>query len=237
MNSELSTSPFQTSAPPLTNSLSPPTSSLPSTNSNGILGIPLIGWLLIILILAILGINIFTYFAKGFDFTSGIIGKIISTIGIDSQKVVNAVASGTQQAVDVAITGTKTAVSATSNTVNKGLDYTDQLVQDASASTSLQNSEPVQSKSTPPTQPQINSYQQTSLNKTLNSAKPEEPSSYNADESNSTIQGKKTNQVGWCYIGEERGYRSCSQVGQDDVCMSGNIFPSKDICVNPSLRP
>jgi hypothetical protein len=25
-------------------------------------------------------------------------------------------------------------------------------------------------------------------------------------------------------------------VGPNDTCMSGDIFPSQDICVNPSLR-
>jgi len=42
------------------------------------------------------------------------------------------------------------------------------------------------------------------------------------------------NQVG--VIGEDQGYRSCIQVGDNDTCMSGDIFPSQEICVNPKLR-
>lgn len=45
-----------------------------------------------------------------------------------------------------------------------------------------------------------------------------------------------TSKVGWCFVGEDRGYRSCAEVGEADKCMSGDIFPSKEICVNPSLR-
>ena len=45
-----------------------------------------------------------------------------------------------------------------------------------------------------------------------------------------------TSKVGWCLVGEDRGYRSCAEVGASDKCMSGDIFPSKEICVNPSLR-
>ena len=45
-----------------------------------------------------------------------------------------------------------------------------------------------------------------------------------------------TSKVGWCFVGEDRGYRSCAEVGAADKCMSGDIFPSKEICVNPSLR-
>jgi hypothetical protein len=42
---------------------------------------------------------------------------------------------------------------------------------------------------------------------------------------------------GWCYIGEETETgRKCIQVGPNDQCMSGDIFPTNDICVNPTLR-
>lgn len=41
---------------------------------------------------------------------------------------------------------------------------------------------------------------------------------------------------GYCYIGEDKGFRSCIEVGKGDICMSGDIFPTKDICINPNLR-
>ena len=41
---------------------------------------------------------------------------------------------------------------------------------------------------------------------------------------------------GYCYIGEDRGVRSCIKVGESDECMSGDIFPTQAICINPSLR-
>jgi hypothetical protein len=79
------------------------------------------------------------------------------------------------------------------------------------------------------------------LNKALSSAKPNlthknEPR-YSADDSYSTIQlSKSASKSGWCFIGEDRGFRSCIQVGDNDKCMSGDIFPSQEICVNPKLR-
>lgn len=42
--------------------------------------------------------------------------------------------------------------------------------------------------------------------------------------------------AGYCYIGEDRGFRSCVKVSQYDTCMSGDIFPTRDICINPNLR-
>lgn len=57
------------------------------------------------------------------------------------------------------------------------------------------------------------------------------------DDSGSTVQQSKgAGKAGWCFTGEDRGFRSCVKVGINDECMSGDIFPSKDICVNPSLR-
>ena len=76
------------------------------------------------------------------------------------------------------------------------------------------------------------------LNNTLNETldtKPQTNTSPIADESSSNIQ-KPISKTGWCYIGEEKGFRSCIEVGANDRCMSGNIFPSQDICINPSLR-
>jgi hypothetical protein len=47
---------------------------------------------------------------------------------------------------------------------------------------------------------------------------------------------KPKSKAGFCYIGEDRGVRSCVNVGEGDICMSGDIFPSQEICINPSLR-
>lgn len=57
---------------------------------------------------------------------------------------------------------------------------------------------------------------------------------YESDSAISDIQSG--NKTGWCYIGEDRGYRACASVGMRDQCMSGDIFPSHDICINPNLR-
>ncbi len=54
------------------------------------------------------------------------------------------------------------------------------------------------------------------------------------DNSNSEIQS--TNKAGYCYVGKDNGVRSCIKVNRNDVCMSGDIFPSRDICINPNLR-
>ena len=41
---------------------------------------------------------------------------------------------------------------------------------------------------------------------------------------------------GYCYIGYDRGMRNCSEIHQGETCMSGDIFPSLEICMFPNLR-
>jgi len=70
-----------------------------------------------------------------------------------------------------------------------------------------------------------------------NSSTSFKPFNYTSDDSMSNIQqSKSTSKSGWCFIGEDRGFRSCIQVNENEKCMSGDIFPSQDICINPNLR-
>ena len=53
---------------------------------------------------------------------------------------------------------------------------------------------------------------------------------------NSTQSSKIAKKSGYCFIGEDRGFRSCVHVKKGDMCMSGDIFPKEAICINPNLR-
>ena len=44
--------------------------------------------------------------------------------------------------------------------------------------------------------------------------------------------GNKT----FCYIGSENGNRRCVETSKDDVCESGKVFPTMDVCINPYLK-
>ena len=57
-----------------------------------------------------------------------------------------------------------------------------------------------------------------------------------ADDSTSVTQKHQSGKGGYCYIGEDRGFRSCVKVEASDKCMSGEVFSRHDICVNPTLR-
>lgn len=85
--------------------------------------------------------------------------------------------------------------------------------------------------------PQPDVMKNNTLNQALNTAvvKQNSNNEYEADDTNSNIQ-KGVSKSGYCYIGEDKGYRSCVYVKESDTCMSGDIFPTNDICVNPNLR-
>ena len=206
----------------------------PTDGSKKFLGLSLTGWIILIIVLAILGINVFLVIGKGTQNISQTLKPYIDGfLGLFGKTI--------EQGVDTAGTGTKAGVDIVTGTVDTGVDVISgqnaSAIQGASASSSVTSPENTPNNSVP----QQNQKQQDMLNATLNNSTSElsDPYSYNADDSSSSIQQyhKTTGKVGWCFIGEERGYRSCSQVGEKDICMSGDIFPSKDICVNPSLRP
>ena len=46
------------------------------------------------------------------------------------------------------------------------------------------------------------------------------------------ITAKKTN---WCLIGDHNQRRSCASIKDADKCMSGDIFPTHESCINPNL--
>jgi hypothetical protein len=43
--------------------------------------------------------------------------------------------------------------------------------------------------------------------------------------------------AGWCFVGEYDGSRSCVGMEEHDKCMSGQVFPSQKMCLNPTLSP
>jgi len=205
-----------------------PTISNNYTENNGFIGylksISFSTWIIIILILAFLGFNIFIYLAKGTQDIANFFAPLLKSVfGITL--------ATTGKVVDVSAEGAKAVVSSTANVIDKGL-------------TNVQNVIPKQSSTSIPNQsisstiPSPNPVENTSLNRALNTSKQSQQNStneYEANEATSSINN--SSKSGWCYIGEDRGFRTCAQVGVNDECMSGDIFPTNEICINPSLRP
>lgn len=192
-------------------------------------------WIFIILLLAYLGFNIFNYLAKGAQTTNDVLSPFWAYImsffnygpsSISSVQPDHNVIDGgdSKHGSDVVSDG-----DSSSKQAGGGKPISAENANPHTASVSKMSPESAHNQNAP------DNAQNTSLNRALNISKQQELSKqeYVANDSyDSTQQGK----AGWCYIGSEQGYRSCSQVGEADTCMSGNIFPTQDVCVNPSLR-
>jgi len=214
--------------------------SISGESSNSFIGwiksIPIITWVLIIIVLAFLGINVFSYLAKGSQDATNIFKPLIDSIGGAFSKL-------TGQIVNVTAEGAKDVINTTAGVANSGLTDIQNVSQgsapSASMATSTNTGVPVQSTVPSPSESQTNALN-TALNSPTLQPQPQsqlnQGQSYQADDANSTIQSAGSGKAGWCYIGEEHGIRTCGEVGVNDTCMSGDIFPSQEICINPSLR-
>jgi hypothetical protein len=167
---------------------------------------------LIILILAFLGFNLFDYLGIVTQFFANTFGPIIGAIakffGI-------AVGETTKTVTSVAASGIKTGVDITAGTIEKGADVLEKTLSGGYSKNNID----------------------TSLDVALNKERKKPSNEPMPDESGSSTQANKTaKKSGFCYIGEDRGFRSCVKVNEGDECMSGDIFPTRDICINPNLR-
>ena len=203
-------------------------------------------WVIVILILALLGINIFAYLAKATtDFSSifeTYFRPIISFFGFG-------ILETTKQTVSTSATGTKAGVDLVANTTTGAIDTIETVAKKPNSTRTPTTNKPnankasTTQKNSMPVQQQIQEaggayeWNQNALDAALNdaaaAAQNKEPQ---PDESLSSVQSS-SGKAGWCYIGVDKQTRTCSQVGVNDQCLSGDIFPSQEICINPNLRP
>ena len=172
---------------------------------------------LAVVILLFLGVNIFSYLGVFFEnlkqTSSPLIRGILESLGLITKDITSTAAEGAKLGVDVA-----------AGTIESGIDVVQGQL-DLEQSTPSQQSQQQQS--------QQSSIIPASLSSALADA--EENTEPLPDDAMSSTQ-RNSSKSGYCYIGEDRGFRSCIKVDDPNKCMSGEIFPTRDICVNPSLR-
>ena len=186
---------------------------------------------LIITILLFLGVNIFSYLGNFLQHTKEFFAPFFKNI-LESLGYV--VTESTKDVTMLTAEGAKLGIDVAAGTIESGIDviqgqldienpnkYRDQQQSGQSQSGQQQSQSPFKELSA-------------SLSSALADA--EEKAEPLPDDAMSSTQRSSSGKAGYCYIGEDRGFRSCIQVKEGDTCMSGEIFPSNTICVNPSLR-
>jgi len=184
---------------------------------------------MIVVILLFLGVNIFSYLGDFLQIIKEALAPLLKTI-LESLGYV--VTETTKDVTQVAASGAKLGIDVAAGTVESGINVIQgqlDLEQGANQGQGQQRQFPSQLNNMP---------KQNSLSASLSSALAD--AEYNSepmpDVSMSSTQRLGPGKSGYCYIGEDRGFRSCIAVREGDVCMSGDIFPSQALCVNPSLR-
>jgi hypothetical protein len=168
----------------------------------------------VILLLAFLGFNLFGTLGQATESVKGFLAPLMGAIGTGTAETI-------KQTTNVSAEGAKGAVDIAAGTVDSAVDLLEKGVG---------------KKGT--TMNRIDNSSKASTQQALDKAVKEQQKSMapEPDESGSSTQRSSVPKTGFCYIGEDRGFRSCIRVEQADQCMSGDIFPSMDICVNPNLR-
>ena len=177
---------------------------------------------LILVILLFLGINVFSYLGDFLQSLKELVAPLLKNV-LESLGYV--VTEGTKDITEVTAEGAKLGIDVAAGTIASGI-YVIQGQLDIES--------PNQSNLSQQNQMNKTNKFSSSLNDALANA--EENTQPLPDDATSSTQRFGPNKSGYCYIGEDRGFRSCIPVTENDICMSGGIFPSKDVCVNPSLR-
>jgi len=185
---------------------------------------------LIVVILLFLGVNIFSYLGDLLQIIKDALAPLLKNI-LESFGYV--VTETTKDVTQVAAAGAKLGIDVAAGTVESGVNVIQgqlDLDQGPGQGQGLrQRLNPSQKN---------NLSKQASMSASLSSALAD--AEYNTeplpDDATSSTQRNGSGKSGYCYIGEDRGFRSCIAIKEGDVCMSGEIFPTNAICVNPSLR-
>jgi hypothetical protein len=177
---------------------------------------------LIVLLLALIGFNVMTYldditrwFSETFGAPFQAVARFLGYAAIDTA----------QATVDVSAQGTKSAVDIAAGAATSGIDVLQQTIEQKGR----QEDQDQDSDQSSTNNSQMSS--SAALQRALSHAKKQPPQPDDA-----TSRTQRTGKSGYCYIGEDRGFRSCIKVGEEDTCMSGDIFPTHAICINPRLR-
>ena len=189
--------------------------------------------LLIVLLLALIGFNVFAYLDDITEWLSETFGAPFRAV---ARFLGYASADVARTTVDVTARGTKSAVDVAAGAATSGIDVLQQTIgqrndQRNDEGNDQRNDQRNDEGNDQKGQGRPEMSSNAALQRALSHAKNQPPQPDDA-----TSRTQRTGKSGYCYIGEDRGFRSCIQVGENDTCMSGDIFPTHAICVNPRLR-
>jgi hypothetical protein len=211
----------------VTDSMAPDANGAAAETDSGYSIWSIISGILIVLIIWVLIYNLFNL-GKFTDLIQSALKWIGYSTGETVKTTANVGAAGLKGGADVAAD----AITGSVNILEKGLNLTPEEKMRAQSQQQAQAT----ALNPPPLNPEtVETSEDNVLSTGLANLKKMAPMP-SPDDATSVTQSGGRSKSGYCYIGEDRGFRSCIRVGENDQCMSGDIFPTMDICINPNLR-
>jgi hypothetical protein len=165
--------------------------------------------ILLFIILALLGINLWAYLVKGTDLFSGKLRDVVSTGG-------NSFFDTIQTAFDNTAQGTRFSTGIVADSFKSLINVLKGVF------TSVKKGESITLKQETPI-----TNKKSKLSKVLNKENKKEDAK--PDMTESEIQKKN---AGFCYIGHQTPHNACVKIDDTKKCMSGKFFKSMDECRN-----
>jgi len=188
----------------------------PDTSSDTFKNIIII-LLLLIVVLSLLGINVFIIFGNFFqnviDFLKPVVSKTADDLEYASGTLIN-------ESSDIVADASKTGI----DILNGTMHSVGNLLLTASGKSPSNNG------STSTIGTQLN------LDKSINQPPKVAPKSPEPNSTTSAIQTTPSaSKQNWCLIGDFQGKRGCVSVEDQSKCLSGQVFPSQQLCLNPTM--
>ena len=204
----------------LTNSMKNPDINLESSPSlNKSPSSSILFYIGLVLLLIGLGFFIFKYLGDISAAINNLVSTILLYFGQTAKQTVNISAEGSKGIIDAVSSTSTAAINLLENKPDKAINNTN-------------NNGFQPSNSTLDANINSNANSNTNSNIAISNSILSKQNSDDPDPYTSEITGKS----GYCFVGMDNNVRSCVNVSSSDKCMSGNIFPSMELCVNPSLR-
>jgi len=206
-------------------------------------------WIFIILLLAFLGFNIFKYLAQGTDIVTALLSPIAYVIAMVSGDTAKTTLQHTSQGAQTIATESSNflqillkfitdlfnnSINFIATTSTSGINYLQSTIkQDKITSTKEnENQNPDEGENEGEEGDLKNERKiENRLQDVSNSIK-----NLIIKKEDKVPEPSSSEQHGYCYVGKENNIRHCAKVSSKSKCMSGDIFPTMDLCVNPKIR-
>ena len=208
-------------------------------------------WIFIILLLAFLGFNIFKYLAQGTDIVTALLSPIVYVITMVSGDTAKTTLEHTSQGAQIIATESSNflqillklitdffngSVSFITTGSISGINYLQSTIkqdkitstnENANTKETKEENEDKEEEGVLKNERKIENRLQDVSNSIKNSI---------AKKEDKIPEPSSSEQHGYCYVGKQNNVRHCAKVSSKSKCMSGDIFPTMDLCVNPKLR-